>query len=81
MPRYPRFWYPFPRKHWSWWPRVLPPWWLNQTCSDWTSRVHLEVREITPRTCGKDQDRDVVDWCADVRVAAQGSEPKSLITE
>ncbi|XP_022081140.1 uncharacterized protein LOC110974087 isoform X2 [Acanthaster planci] len=78
---YPRFWYPFPRKSWTWWPRVLPPWWLNQSCSDWTSHVHLEMHEITPATCDVDTSVDMVRWDADIHVRTRESEPKSLITD
>ncbi|KAI8511347.1 antigen p97 [Branchiostoma belcheri] len=79
---YPRFWYPFPTKSWTWWPRVLPPYWLNQQCQDWTSMIHISVSEEAPSSCASRQDRrdrPVTDMDIPVHVQSRTSGPISLI--
>ncbi|XP_063952347.1 uncharacterized protein LOC129255954 isoform X2 [Lytechinus pictus] len=76
---YPRFWYPFLSTHWSWWPRVLPPWWMSTPCSNWTSNVTLTVQEFPPpQTCNEPGDKAV--WSASISVNASDKMPKSLTT-
>ncbi|XP_019626596.1 PREDICTED: uncharacterized protein LOC109471661 isoform X6 [Branchiostoma belcheri] len=79
---YPRFWYPFPTKSWTWWPRVLPPYWLNQQCQDWTSMIHISVSEEAPSSCASRQDRrdrPVTDMDIPVHVQSRTNGPISLI--
>ncbi|CAH1266101.1 LTF [Branchiostoma lanceolatum] len=79
---YPRFWYPFPTKAWTWWPRVLPPYWLNKQCQDWTSMIHISVSEEAPSSCASQQDRQdrpVTDMDIPVHVQSRTNAPISLI--
>ncbi|XP_035676681.1 uncharacterized protein LOC118415881 [Branchiostoma floridae] len=79
---YPRFWYPFPTKSWTWWPRVLPPYWLNKQCQDWTSMIHISVSEEAPSSCASQQDRQdrpVTDMDIPVHVQSRTNTPISLI--
>ncbi|XP_066285078.1 uncharacterized protein [Branchiostoma lanceolatum] len=79
---YPRFWYPFPTKAWTWWPRVLPPYWLNKQCQDWTSMIHISVSEEAPSSCASQEDRQerpVTDMDIPVHVQSRTNAPISLI--